>query len=386
MRRRLKLLVCLAVANATAAGAQPVTVKKLGAPAATLEIAFTVIEGVRELQDGRVIVLDSRDKAIHLADFKTGTSTRIGRDGDGPGEFRLPQRIHSLPGDSSAVSDFARPKRFLVITSAGRAAGFIASTDTALGWRANEALAVDDRGRFYFEYRGSDWINDSVAVVRWDRKQRHDTIAKFDPRPVSPLWEPQRVIPFAGGGIATVPKVMPYSTNNQWALARDGRIALVTAEPYRVTFVNANGVRITGPVIAFSPVPVAAAERKDFLADIEKPHMGMRGSSRSQTAEYGYWKSRPDPSRLPKEWPSHMPPFARGAVAYAPDGMLWVRRNVKSGAPPLIDVIDGGGRVAFQVELPPNTKIVAFGVGVVYLARVDDDDLHYLEKYRLPAR
>jgi hypothetical protein len=49
------------------------------------------------------------------------------------------------------------------------------------------------------------------------------------------------------------------------------------------------------------------------------------------------------------------------------------------------DVIDGYGAVVAQLALPPRTKLVGFGARSVYLVRLDDDDLQYLQRYRLPA-
>jgi hypothetical protein len=34
---------------------------------------------VRELRDGRVIVLDAQDQSIHLVDLRAGTAAPIGR-------------------------------------------------------------------------------------------------------------------------------------------------------------------------------------------------------------------------------------------------------------------------------------------------------------------
>ena len=45
---------------------------------AKLDAEWTSIRGVRELRDGRVIVLDSRDYARKLVDFKTSSATMIG--------------------------------------------------------------------------------------------------------------------------------------------------------------------------------------------------------------------------------------------------------------------------------------------------------------------
>jgi len=36
-----------------------------------------------------------------------------------------------------------------------------------------------------------------------------------------------------------------------------------------------------------------------------------------------------------------------------------------------------------RVQLPKGTRIAAFGNGTIYLYRMDDDDLVYLQRYRL---
>jgi hypothetical protein len=60
-----------------------------------------------------------------------------------------------------------------------------------------------------------------------------------------------------------------------------------------------------------------------------------------------------------------------------------VRRTAPAGAPPTYDVIDAAGKLVNHVVLPKKTRLVAFGNGVVYLVRMDDDDLQYLGRYRL---
>jgi hypothetical protein len=88
----------------------------------------------------------------------------------------------------------------------------------------------------------------------------------------------------------------------------------------------------------------------------------------------------------PTDWPEYMPPFlASGTVTFAPDGLLWVARTTAAGAPATFDLIDGAGKVTQRVVLPKKTRLVGFGSGTVYLARSDDDDLQYLQRYRFSA-
>src|SRR5688500_5465613 len=75
----------------------------LGKPDAELKDPFSQIASVRELGDGRVLVADPRDKRVLLIDFTSGKAIRVGREGPGPGEYAAPQRIMTLPGDTSAI-------------------------------------------------------------------------------------------------------------------------------------------------------------------------------------------------------------------------------------------------------------------------------------------
>ena len=92
------------------------------------------------------------------------------------------------------------------------------------------------------------------------------------------------------------------------------------------------------------------------------------------------------PFAEPTEWPRDLPPFLAGALSMGLDGRLWVQRTTAAGAPPTFDVFDAAGRLAERVTLPARTRLVGHGRGVVYLVRIDEDDLEYLERYRLVGR
>jgi hypothetical protein len=79
-----------------------------------------------------------------------------------------------------------------------------------------------------------------------------------------------------------------------------------------------------------------------------------------------------------------MPPFLAQAAVARPNGQVWVLRTQKPGNDaPLYDVFDDNGRVIGHVTLPHKMRLVGFGLGTVYLVRIDDDDLEYLQRYRL---
>ena len=92
----------------------PVREVRLGAPTATLTHEFTQLRGVRELPDGRLLVSDRLEPALYVVDLKTGRATRIGREGSGPEEYRMPSTLLPLPGDSTLLADEGNA-RFMII-------------------------------------------------------------------------------------------------------------------------------------------------------------------------------------------------------------------------------------------------------------------------------
>jgi hypothetical protein len=50
------------------------------------------------------------------------------------------------------------------------------------------------------------------------------------------------------------------------------------------------------------------------------------------------------------------------------------------------DLIDGAGRLTRRVLLPPQARLVGFGAGTLYLVRVGDGDLEYLERHEVARR
>jgi hypothetical protein len=388
MHHRAQYALVAAASLFVAIPQQPGAPRKLGAPTAALEQEFTTIDGVFELRDGRVVVLDSRENFIHLIDLKSGASAKIGREGDGPGEYRRPVEIWPASGDSALIRDFGRFAQLMVITPTGEVGGFVSMVDSALSKRNFNPTFVDRAGRIYaLEYTPDGGVWDSARVVRWDRRRGvRDTVTRYKAT-LTPSEKPSEadVVRDRDGRImgyrpAAVPKLFqPY---NDWAAAPDGRVAIVRAAPYQVSLVALNGNRTTGPVVPVVPVSVTQAEKDEYIAERKRPGLSM--SSRNGVTTTQYVTPRPMGD---VEWPDAYPPFVFRSSRFASDGMLWVRRHTRAGAPILYDVFDQAAKLSYQLELPAKRKVVGFGNGVVYLARVDDDDLHYLERYKLiPTR
>jgi hypothetical protein len=90
MKRGLSLVVLPGFLLASPLWSQAVPVQTLSRPIATFHHGFTRVGGIRELSNGRVIVLDQADATVQVIDSAWLRMRQIGRRGAGPGEYRVP--------------------------------------------------------------------------------------------------------------------------------------------------------------------------------------------------------------------------------------------------------------------------------------------------------
>ncbi len=176
--------VAVGVLPLALSGQKPIA---LGRPDAQLKEPFTQIASVRELKDGRVLLTDPRERIVQLIDFKSGTATKVGREGSGPGEYVLPQRIVALPADTSAIYDPSNV-RYLLLGPDGKTGPNFSLEESIGGGRGHPGGTTpkgsDSRGRIFYE--GSPFMStvngglaraDSAPMLRYDRvTKKSDTI------------------------------------------------------------------------------------------------------------------------------------------------------------------------------------------------------------------
>lgn len=182
------------------------------------------------------------------------------------------------------------------------------------------------------------------------------------------------------GYVITQPRMQAFPAWDHWVVAPDGRIAFVFFDPYRVDFVGADRRAVQNAPIPYERIRVDDALKKQHREERERPVMAMT-STRGGGSSMQKMKM---PYREPSQWPEFLPPFL-GTAVFAPNGLLWVPRATRAGRPPLFDIINGSGVLVERVELPARTKLVGFGANSVYLVRLDDDDLQYLQRHALPT-
>jgi len=393
MRRTLHLLSAASFLAALPVAAQA-PLKTLTKPEVEYEEPFTQINGVRELKDGRVIVSDVREKTVQLVDLKAGSAQKIGREGSGPGEYALPMRLLALPGDTSVVYDPLN-RRFLVIGPNGKVGPF-AQYEADEGGRLRVSMGArftDTRGRLYsvgpnFSVgpNGEASSSDTAPIIRLDRATKKTDTLAF-------LYVPTTTIRTSQGGSNVSIRAggaTPFAAADDWAVTPDGRLAIVRVKDYHVDWYAPNGQKTSGPAIAYEKLKVTEDDKKAFRerraagggnAVMITRQVGPGGTSQSAGVAPPTSMQLPEPT----DWPDVKPAFTGQSAIAAPNGQLWVlRTRPAKDKIPTYDVFDATGRVVGRIALPQDTRLLGFGNGTVYLARSDEDDLQYLQRYRLP--
>lgn len=397
MRNRFTLVASL-LAISSPLLAQNVPTRTLSKPDAEFSEPFTQIAGVRELKDGRLIVIDPRDKTVQVVDLKSGTATKIGREGSGPGEYGIPLRLMALPGDTTAISDMLN-NRLLLINPNATVGGFVdLNVAPPSGGRGGGGMmmiggsmptAADAKGRMYYQgpaFRMTEngpQSADSVPMIRWDRASgKRDSIAW--------LRVPQganQISGSSGRGGQNVRVRMgggpPFNGADQMLVAPDGRVAIAHHDPYSVDFVSETGQRVRGQPIKYDKLRITEGHKEEWR-ERQKTATGISmtvDNNGRRSATMGPAGQTQDPDVWGGEF---MPPFlsVNNTLSFSNDGYLWVQRTGPAGQPPTYDVIDRAGNLALKVVLPKRARLLGFGNGAVYVARLDEDDLQYIQKYR----
>jgi len=354
---------------------QPVS---LGKADAEFREPFTQIRTIRELRDGRVLVVDPRDRIVQLIDFRTGTATKVGRTGAGPGEYGLPDRIIALPGDSSAIFD-PDNSRYLIITPEGSTGATFRIEDggVRMGGRGAAPRGTDSRGRIFIE--GSAFIatadggiaaSDSAPLLRVDRAtKRLDTLAYVQ------LAKGNARGSGGPNGVMMMTGLKAFPSRDDWTPLPDGGVGIARVHDYHVERYSASGIRTAGPPITWTPIPVTEAEKEAWRA----ARRGLPAAGRGGAIP----KNLPPPPQ--SEFPAVMPPFVSAATMARSNGEIWVLRSHRSTDAPVYDVFGATGAMVRRVAMPgPGARLVGFGTNTIYVIRRDADDLEYLQRYRLP--
>jgi hypothetical protein len=345
---------------------------------------FSQVRGVRELSSGKVLVTDWVEERLAVLESAGGSAIAVGRVGSGPQEYRLPAQLLPLPGDSTLLVDQGNARLAVVGPDLT-----IRRTMPARAGGAPYEIAprgVDADGDLYFVI--PPWTmgpnaptGDSADLARWDPRRDNVVVVARLKGAERPSWQ-REGRPRRTPGIPMV----AFAPQDAWAVAPDGRIAVVRAADYHVEWLHPDGAIQRGPAYAYPPLPVTEADKRAFVRTfLESSPMSGRGEGGGLGHTPAEFRS---PERIEEairtnEFADRLPYFRAGGAWIASDGGLWVERSAPHGGEPVLDVFDEDGTLRYQVLLPRDRRVVGFGRGVLYAVMTDTDGLETLERYRL---
>lgn len=383
----------LAASVAPALPAQQRAINLTGRPVATLDEGLSLVVGLQEVAPGKVVISDPQEQRLLFADFASGQVRDVATKGGGPGEWQIAMDVTPGPNGTAYVADPSLRKMH-VIDATGkivRTVPFPASDNSGNRISITLPRGTDAQGRLYLTGSpftpGAQEQPDSIAILRWDpRTSRTDTLGmmKNEIRVTQSGGSGNtRAMARIGGG--------PYSPVTIWTPLLDGRVAVVHPNPYRVDIIEARGRVHTGTAVPYTPVRIGKAERdayREAMASAPRMTMGIGPGSSAMRMSTGGSGGPQMPEIPDTDFPATMPPFApsgmTNGINVAPNGEVWVLRSrPASDKVPTYDIWSNGQLVG-KATLKPNSLVVGFGQGAVYVARQDpEDDLRYVEKYAL---
>jgi len=363
-------------ASSTAAMAQDRSVSLSAAEWSASE-GLSVIRGVGALADGRVLIADQRDRQLYVA-ARDGSLSTYGSIGEGPGEYRSVFTITRAAGDTLLVHDAVNRRLLRVAPDGKQGADINLPIELLRAGGLTPVAGRDAAGRLYWDGDAMGELNGmpkraAVHRVRaWVPGETTVTI-------VAPLRD--------HADARHAQRFHPLSARDAYVVAADGRVGVLSATDYRLRWYRANALVSEGPPLSYTPLPVTAREREAFrLKQSQQPASGMRGPP-GQRAEGTRVVSPQMREAYPDElFPEVLPPFDAESLRRAPNGDLWVTRSAPAGTRVFsVDIIREDGQRRALLRLPEGRRLVTVEREGIYLARVDEDGLEWLERYAYPS-
>ena len=405
--RKIVIAASLAFAAHTLRAQSAIPERTLGAPTVVGTEVFQSVVAVRELSDGRVIIVQpgppnrmartmmaamaarmgpegrgsatldstlllrpaSRVARVVLLNASLTTVTPIGNTGSGPGEYAEPEGLVAGPKDTTLLIDASRGD-ILVIDQAGRIVGSKTTPVAQVALIAPGGLAIDHAGRLLYQPRVQESRNnpggmeivtpDTAPITAYDFTTRGTIpVAQVHVEKASSTMESDSTKP---GTMRMRLQTFPFPTIDDWVMMPDGTIAIIRGADFHVDWIAPNGKIRSTPPIQYAKVAVTDSDKVKFRA---RHHM-FGDSLPMMPRNVSMTQLEPD------SFPKFKPPFsARGAKA-APDGTIWIpARIISPAAKEGYDVIGPDGRVRERVHLAKGQVLVGFGKGVVYVTVSD---------------
>jgi hypothetical protein len=322
---------------------------------------WVMIGGVTRLPSGDLLIPDYRAGTLYRFDASGHPKGQIGRNGDGPGEFRSPTWIGSR-GDSIWVYDQMQ-RRITLLNSQGQHARSL----TLRSYGAGATLASDGSILWLssISFGGPGEEQQPTFIARYSSDGTHsDTLLR-----VVLGYRPFTV----QQGTGSIVGQQRLDDNPLLTLARDGtgwlRVERRTDGPaeFTVTRFGLDGKSRWSRRIPYTPRPVPRAFVDSMVNGWVHPLQA--GAPRLPEADV----------RAALFVPTRFPPVTFAGLGT--DGRVWVRREMDANR---VTVLDGGtGAPLFEVALPAGSRFAGGDGDRLWAVLKDADDVETLVQYRI---
>ena len=356
-------------------------VRDLGPVVGVTQSLLSSVSGLREFDDGRVLVNDASARRVVVLDsalkvVKTVLDTSSGA------RFRYVRPlilVSGRAGDSTLLIDPVSLS-VLAINRNGELAGLTAiprPQDVAAIQNVESGRpGIDSRGRLVYRLAPSQAsrptpgvsrtaLADSAAVVgvEWSGR-RMDTLAVVKVRARVPV-----VAPGVTGGSIVGTRIDPIVLLDEWVVTANGEIAVLRGGDLHIDWVRADGTRAATAKLPYEwrrLTDSAKAAIVDSARRVSEAHP-LRG------AEIGNGTNiiaAIAPVMASDSLPDYRAPFAPQTTWADANGNVWVLPvpQAPSVEGAVYYVVNPAGEVVDRVRIPGGMRIAGFGRNSVYLA------------------
>ncbi len=324
------------------------------------------VTGAVRLSDGTIVVANTGTYELKFFDPSGRHLRNVGREGDGPGEFRFPASLWRSSGDTLHVWDPLQ-KRLSVFGSGGQLVRTV-RLSSAGGGGGNVSGIFEDQSMLVV--RGGRRLDASVSQtvlrdsVRLDRYERSGEFADSLMRlPSGNKWV------LTAGGRTTFPDV-PFTPEPTWTT--DGLDFYAgSASAFAIEQRDTTGKLLRSIRVLDSERPLTEELRDEYGENLLAFYSRSPEQQRRQET---FLAEVPFPDRLP----------AYSRLLVDDVGYLWVEEYRIPMSPQSVwQVFDSSGTWLGRWDAPRGLRVFQFGRDFVIGVRRDEFDVEYVELYAL---
>ena len=328
------------------------------------------VQGVQGFDDGRMVVVDGGSRQLRFFDAQGRLTGRVGRKGEGPGEFEDPILVELIGLDSLLVWD-RYLRRFQYFSEDGRFSRTLVLTDRwPAGGRPPQGAVG---GRMLVDERESSWLVPAPQQTRGP-KETGVNLMWYDPASGSRVpiaaYTVTRDFIFIGPGRPPILDHIPFTVFPAAAVTASGGF-LTDGKSFEIRDYDFTGELRRILRINLPGRPVSEAMAEEWL-ESESSGQPPGTSVRDQIL-----RSMPLPDTLP----------AFESLLTDEMGFVWAKiYDWDTDNPQRWVVFDHEGPALGTIETPPGLEVGWVGPDAIIGVCKDEFDVEHVCRYRLTRR